>query len=125
MTLQRNGIGGSKKNMQNKFKEEIKKINQATSERYNKRLQEKGEGAYALGWGKKTYQFKRFFALLHAAEPGDFNNQIVLDIGCGFADLYPFLKKRGFKLKKYIGVDINKNFIDIAEKNIRNFFLKP
>lgn len=110
----------------------IKKINQSTIERYNKRFFEKGPGAYALGWGKKEYQFKRFFDLTHAIEPGDLNGKIVLDIGCGFGDLYHFLRKHGFKLKKYIGIDINQNFIEVAKKRypecsfaIRDLLIEP
>lgn len=100
--------------MKSKFEEKIKGINSATNERYNKRFSAKGAGPHALGWGKKDYQIKRFFDLLHATQPDDFRNKTILDIGCGFGDLYDFLLKQHLNPKKYIGIDINDNFIKLA-----------
>lgn len=97
-------------------KEIINKINSATISRYNKRLAERGAGPYALGWNKKKFQDKRFFDLLHVIEPEDLNGKTILDIGCGLGDLYEFISKHGYKVKKYIGTDINENFINIAKK---------
>lgn len=96
----------------------IIKINQATNERYNKRLASKGKAAFILGWGKSYYQIKRFDDLLHAIRAEELINKTILDIGCGFGDLYTFLMKKKIKLKKYIGIDINENFINIAKNKI-------
>jgi SAM-dependent methyltransferase len=111
---------------------QIKKINQATNERYNKRFVVSGVGAHTLGWGKEYFQIKRFNELLYAAGEESFVNKTVLDIGCGFGDLYTFLGKKHIKLKKYIGTDVNENFIKVA-KNIvkpghfvvRDLMIKP
>lgn len=94
----------------------IERVNQETVDRYNKRLAERGPGAYALGWGTEEYQRKRFFDLLHALEPADVNGKVILDIGCGLADLYPFLLKQGFTPKGYLGTDINDKLLAIAQK---------
>jgi ubiquinone/menaquinone biosynthesis C-methylase UbiE len=48
-------------------------------------------------------------------EIGDLRNSTILDVGCGFGDLYRFLEKKKLNVK-YHGVDINQNFIDIAKK---------
>lgn len=94
----------------------LKRLNQTTTERYNERFFKKGPGAYALGWGRKKYQQKRFFDLIRALEPEDLNGKTVVDIGCGLADLYEFLKEQGFRLKAYHGIDINSNFIEFARE---------
>lgn len=101
-------------------KDQIKSINLATNERYNKRLFAEGLGAYALGWGKKYYQIKRFKELLHAIGEENFNDKTVLDIGCGFGDLYNFFIEKKIKPKRYIGIDINENFIKEAKKKIKH-----
>src|SRR5205809_623122 len=40
-------------------------------------------------------------------------NDSVLDLGCGLADLYGHLTQNGWK-GKYIGIDINKDLLKIA-----------
>lgn len=49
------------------------------------------------------------------SEIGDLNNCSILDVGCGFGDIYAFLIKKGLNIK-YTGYDINPNFIIIAKK---------
>lgn len=115
----------------------IQKINTQTNKRYNKRLLEKGPCAYTLGWGEKKYQIKRFEDLMHTVTVEDLQNKSILDIGCGLGDLYKFLKKKKIKIKKYIGIDINPNFVNISKIdfkkrgfkhvkfNVRDILLKP
>jgi len=103
----------------------IEGINKQTLERYNKRLAEQGPGAYALGWGTEDYQRKRFHDLLHALKPEDINGKTVLDIGCGLADLYSFLKEQGFELKNYVGTDINSQFLAIAQQRYPDCTFEP
>lgn len=113
-------------------KSSVQKINQATIERYNRRLELKGAGAFALGWGKKHFQIKRFDDLLHAVGAERLKNKTILDIGCGFGDLYDFFKNKKITIKKYIGTDINENFIRVAKTSIpqgrfivRDLMLEP
>ena len=50
-------------------------------------------------------------------EAGIGDNDSVLDIGCGVAHLYEFLKMGGWN-GKYLGVDPNKKAIDVIDENI-------
>jgi len=50
-------------------------------------------------------------------EAGIEDNDSVLDIGCGVAHLYKFLKMGGWN-GKYLGVDPNKKAIDMIDENI-------
>ena len=59
-------------------------------ERYNQRLDKFGYSPESLGWGGgKERQFVRFKAL---TEIGVEKHDSLLDVGCGFADLYEYLK---------------------------------
>ena len=60
-----------------------------------------------LGWGKTSDQLERFTAL---TDNYTFHEKTILDIGCGFADFYGFLKDKGI-LCNYIGVDIIPEFL--------------
>lgn len=83
-------------------------------ERYNERLRRYGFDPRTLGWFKGRQRL-RFHVL---SEIGDLNGSSVLDVGCGFGDLYGFLTGRGLKTE-YTGIDINPKFIEIAEKTYR------
>lgn len=79
--------------------------------RYNERLKRYGYDPRTLGWFKGR-QPVRFRVL---SEIGDLDNCSILDVGCGFGDLYRFLIKRGFNIA-YTGIEINSNLIEIARK---------
>ena len=49
------------------------------------------------------------------------NCKNLLDIGCGRGDLVNYLNKNQIKIK-YIGLDINHNFIQIARNEIQRIF---
>lgn len=78
-------------------------------ERYNERLKKYGYDPRTLGWlkGRQPIRFKIL------SEIGDLSNCSILDVGCGFGDLYGFLMKKGLTIE-YTGVDINPNLIEIA-----------
>lgn len=82
-----------------------------TIERYNKRLEQYGYDPRTLGWtkGKQDIRFNTLTQI------GNFSNSSVLDVGCGFGDLYGFLKKKGITCD-YTGVDLNINLISIGHK---------
>jgi SAM-dependent methyltransferase len=81
------------------------------NERYNERLQIHGIKPETLGWGGGIErQNIRFKAL---SEIGIKNGDSILDVGCGFADMYVYLKQIGWK-GNYEGIDINSNLIEIA-----------
>lgn len=79
---------------------------------FNEHLDKFGARPEALRWTPQG-QLKRFYTLLDIAP--DLNNQKILDYGCGLADFYQFLKRRGIHVK-YTGTDINENFIAHARK---------
>jgi SAM-dependent methyltransferase len=83
-------------------------------ERYNKRLAQFGNSIEALASGKEDRRQLRFEIL---SEIGISANDKILDLGCGFGDLYPFLEKKlGKGNLQYTGVDINENLIKVAKE---------
>ena len=88
-------------------KEKIKAL-----DRYNERLNKYGYSPKTLGWLKER-QDVRFSVF---SQIGALNNQSILDVGCGFGDLYGYFKNEGVEFD-YLGCDINENLIEIA-KNI-------
>lgn len=85
----------------------------ATIARYESRLAQHGPTAEALGWGKVGKQEIRFAAL---AEPAlRFPESSVLDVGCGFADLFDYLSAHGWH-GRYTGVDIVPALLGVARE---------
>lgn len=66
----------------------------------------------ALGWRDSTSQMNRFSVLV---EITDLTNASILDEGCGFGDLYPFLTSR-FPGIRYTGIDIHATAIETARE---------
>ena len=90
-------------------------------ERYEGRLRQFGAAPEALGWGKQGRQEVRFGVL---AQPILENPSIsVLDVGCGFADLYDYLADRGWK-GDYCGLDIVPGLLRIARERHPNLDLR-
>ncbi len=76
---------------------------------YNSKFHTYGYDPRSLGWilGSQEIRFKNLTMV------GDLNDQSILDVGCGFGDLYGYLSNTGVRIK-YTGVDINRNFIKTA-----------
>lgn len=91
----------------------IRWIDKEAIERYNKRLEKYGVDPKTLGWGSRKDQITRFSAAVRYV---DFAGKSVLDIGCGFSDFYEFLVDNGIKIKKYTGIDINEELIEVSKK---------
>lgn len=82
-------------------------------QRYETRLQEFGYSPATLGWGIHGRQEVRFSVL---AEPVlRMPGSSVLDVGCGFCDLYEFLRQRGWR-GCYTGIDIVPGILDVARQ---------
>jgi len=77
---------------------------------FNRRAQRYGDSVDALDWNSRHTQETRFRVLM---EIGALKGRSVLDVGCGLADFYAFLRKRGAKVR-YTGVDLSKKLIDLA-----------
>jgi len=71
----------------------------------------------ALRWNSKESQLVRFRSLLRL---GDFQNKSLLDVGCGIADLFFFLKENSFNIK-YRGIEILKEFFDTAKIRLNGY----
>jgi SAM-dependent methyltransferase len=71
------------------------------------------DSSLSLGWREPEDQLLRFRVL---AEIGDFNGRTVLDAGCGYADLYPFLKESYPNLGHYYGVEQVPEMLKLANK---------
>lgn len=84
-----------------------------TIERYETRLSQYGYSPQALGWGQHGRQSVRFAVLAEAAMRQPASS--VLDIGCGFADLYDFLRAQGWQ-GQYTGVDIVPGLLAVARE---------
>ena len=83
-------------------KNEVKKV----IERYNKRLKKFGVKPKTLGWDKERH-FLRYHILL---SQWTFNNNSLLDFGCGFGDMYNYIQENKLNII-YNGYDINNDLI--------------
>lgn len=80
---------------------------------YNDSLSAYGEhDPRGVHWQNQENQEKRFLVLSKIA---DLDGKSVLDVGCGFGDLYGFLIREG-KSVDYSGIDIVPEFISAARR---------
>lgn len=84
---------------------------------YEELIDKHGEESYrSLDWKSPESQTIRYQIFEHLfAITGRGKNFSILDLGCGFGDLFGYLKKRGYKFK-YTGYDISQKIIDAAKK---------
>jgi SAM-dependent methyltransferase len=82
---------------------------------YHKGLTTYGKDIKTLGYGSVESQESRLRVI---SEIGDLNNKSILDVGCGFGDLYTFLHKQGIHPKRYLGIDINSELLDVARERL-------
>ena len=85
-------------------------------QRYTTRLNEKGAVPEALGWLKQRQKF-RFHFLTEIDNFG--SKDSVLDIGCAFGDLEPYLRGIGWR-GRYKGIDIVPSLIEAGLKKHPN-----
>lgn len=72
----------------------------------------------ALRWNSKESQLARFNSLLRI---GSYNNSSILDVGSGISDLYFFLKDKGFSNFRYTGIEIIKEFFEVAKNKLQKY----
>lgn len=82
-----------------------------TSKHYKALFKKYGVDAKSVQWSDKESQYKRFEALLEVEN----NILSIIDLGCGFGDLYEYLKLKNFN-GKYLGLDNVDEFIDAAKE---------
>ncbi|RZK17146.1 MAG: class I SAM-dependent methyltransferase [Hymenobacter sp.] len=84
--------------------------NAAVFRYHRQRIREYGAGSPgALGWQPDGQQIR--FEVL--TQIGDLAHCSVLDVGCGYADLYPFLRQR-FAGVQYRGIEQMPELLDLA-----------
>jgi len=82
-------------------------------QRYTGRYEQYGYSPETLGWGRNGRQDVRFSVLGELAIRD--GNASVLDVGCGFGDLYAFLKSRGWN-GQYTGIDLVPVLVEKAKE---------
>ncbi|MEX2400021.1 MAG: class I SAM-dependent methyltransferase [Rhodothermales bacterium] len=82
---------------------------QAVVDRRLEGLERYGRSAAALGDGKGGRQDVRF--AVYAEYILDHDDASVLDLGCGFADLFEYLRRRGWR-GRYRGVEIVPEYVE-------------
>lgn len=82
-----------------------------TKKRYDERLTRFGENPKTLGWLKGRQGIR--FSIL--TEIGIMDNMRILDVGCGFGDLYRYLKRKKINFT-YTGLDLNPNLLAVAKR---------
>lgn len=81
-------------------------------DRHRDALLRHGHSAAALYWSGEAVQQLRFQVLLECAvHQGD----SVLDVGCGFGDLYPLLRRMA-KQVRYTGIDLSPDLLASARE---------
>lgn len=84
-----------------------------TSRFYESHVHRFGYDYRALGFGRPASQEKRFEAL---ASLGAFRGRSLLDVGCGFGDLLPWLQRRGMQPAEYAGLDLCRSMIEHCQE---------
>jgi SAM-dependent methyltransferase len=76
---------------------------------YESQYETYGYDPRSLGWivGSQQTRFRELAAI------GDLEGCSILDVGCGFGDLYGYLLDRGIRVN-YTGVDLSHDFLDVA-----------
>ena len=79
---------------------------------YEKLFIEHGPTAKGVGWNSNLAQNLRYMKLLQGL---DKKNEIdVLDFGCGWGIGFEILRSEDYRVKSYLGVDVNSTVIDYA-----------
>ena len=82
-------------------------------EYYSALVKKHGHSPQSVGWGsRKGKQGLRFSVL---CEIGNISNCSILDVGCGFGDLYGYLDYKKIKTD-YYGIDINPHLLELGQK---------
>ena len=80
---------------------------------YKSRLEQFGNSPKAVAWRDELTQVNRFRIL--SSISSDMNS--VLDVGCGLAHFYSYLRSNGFQ-GKYLGLEILQEFVDLSNQRI-------
>jgi SAM-dependent methyltransferase len=84
---------------------------------YTGKFNKHGKSIKSIGWSNKKDQNLRFKKIFSGI---DYANKTILDVGCGFGDLFFFLNKKNKDNNfKYTGVDITPHFANVAKERLK------
>ena len=81
---------------------------------YKKTLQRYGFSPEALHWNSKENQEKRFRVLLSLIKEDNLSKCTIVDVGCGFGDLYHYMPQKPLR---YTGIDVMDEMVEYAKKH--------
>ncbi len=82
---------------------------------YRAAYKKHGRSVQALCWLNERRQRLRFEKILQAL-PKSIQNLGIVDVGCGFGDLYLYMKEHKRPPKHYIGIEVLDEFVAIARE---------
>jgi SAM-dependent methyltransferase len=86
---------------------------------YETAIKKHGISAQGVHWNSEFSQYKRFEILTSFIE-NSIKQSSVIDAGCGFGEYYSYLFDNNLKPKSYLGIDCEKQMIDLASKRFLN-----
>ena len=89
---------------------------------YENAIKRYGKVAKGVAWIDEVRQKKRFSAILKQIR--SITEVTLVDAGCGFGDLYLFMKERSLLPKKYIGIDALDVMVEEAKSRTGQTILK-
>lgn len=90
---------------------------------YESAIRKYGIKAKGLHWNSKMSQELRFDVILDML-PSKLSNHSIVDIGCGFGDLYLYMLKNNKKPKSYVGIDSLEKMCKIASKRTKQSIIQ-
>ena len=83
---------------------------------YNEVVARHGVSAQGVHWNSQMTQYKRFEVLLSMLDMSD--ERSVVDVGCGFADLYVYMQKKKIAFGSYMGLEMMESMVIEARKRV-------
>jgi len=83
---------------------------------YNEVIERHGVSAQGVHWNSRATQYKRFEVLLEMLDMDNHSN--IVDVGCGFADLYLYMKEKKVGFSSYIGLEVMEPMVVEARKRV-------
>ncbi len=83
---------------------------------YNEVVERHGVSAQGVHWNSQETQYKRFEILLEMIDITE--EERVVDVGCGFADLYLYMQEKSIAARSYVGLEIMKSMVVEARKRV-------
>lgn len=79
---------------------------------FSERFDSSGDSVKTL-WGSSESQEIRFRVF---TEMANLAGKTLLDVGCGFGDLYGYLARHNIPIEKYLGLEITPEILEVAKK---------